>query len=243
MLNYDFNQIQLGLIAFVEDIEKKLQFMIDDLPVFVLETGDGTYMMNKKFDNVNKEVYEKNPRFVIKFVSFSHENSMDTNIFNRLIYIYGNDYYTTQCRRLQIDVSAVCTMVSPNFIKALEHMQMLLSLITRENVFTYEYMGSTFNGAYSVDAMQDVEMPDLSTTETSIRQNLDVSIQLHIYVPRVETIKPLKDVEYSEVKTDIGIINNTDKKIGTDSFEETQPIASRKDIDYPYYEKEDDKGL
>lgn len=203
MVKFDFSQIEYGLIAFVENIERKMQEMIPDIPVYVLQTGDTSYMLNSKFQNNDvSEIYEKVPRLVITFDSFSHEQDMDTNLYNRFDYFYENENYTTQFRRVQLDVTTSVILISSNFIKALEHMNMLLSIFTRQNVLTYQFCGHTYEGAFSADNMQEVEFPEMDQGTRNFKQKLDVTLQLHIYTPRVETIEIKKQ---SKVEYDLNV--------------------------------------
>ena len=84
-IKYDFNHIKTGLIAFIADLELKLQNIIPDLPVFILQTGDASYYLDKKFQNIeSKEIYQKIPRFVIGFEEIHvqpEENSNQYNVF------------------------------------------------------------------------------------------------------------------------------------------------------------------
>lgn len=205
MINYDFKQIVYGLIAFISNIEGKLKDFIPDIPVFVLQTGDNSYIMDSKFKECDANKYEKVPRFVITFTNVDHADDTDTNIRNSFEYIYTDknnkkSLQTTIARRLELDITAKCTMVSSNFITGLEHLSMLLSIFRRENVFTYEFAGSTFDGGYSCDNITEITFPEMESGTRNFIQNLDVKIQLHIYIPRIERIETYKE---SKIKYEI----------------------------------------
>lgn len=249
MVNFDFNQISTAIIAFVANIEGKLKELIQDLPVFVLQSGDGNYMLDAKFNSASKEIYEQVPRFVMKFDSFDHESDMDTYIYNKFEYTYNNKIYSATARRLQLNITCNGTLLSANFIQALEHMEILLDVIRRENVFTYEFCGNTYQGAFACDRMQDVEFPEMDTNDLKFKQSLDITLQLHLFLPRVETIEEY-DNNITPTKISIDVIDletkNLDKDPKTITTEETTKTVEvstinddRKDIVYPYYKSED----
>jgi hypothetical protein len=204
---FPFRQIETGLLAFVSDIEKKLQEIIPDIPVFVLQSGDASYLLNNKFiHNDNSELYEKIPRFVLKFESFETQQDTKTNIFNKWQYIYKNDNYVTEFRRNQINFNVIGTIVSSNYIDALKHAEIFFSLISRENPFTYEYLGSTFESAFSSDDPDPFEMPEMDAANRNFIQSKNIILQLHIYTPNVKSIKKILPVE---IGTIININNQT----------------------------------
>ena len=45
---YPFNQLEYALLGFVGNIQLKLQNIVPTMPVFILQTGDDTYMFRKK---------------------------------------------------------------------------------------------------------------------------------------------------------------------------------------------------
>lgn len=199
-VKFSFKQIEAGLLAFVADIEKKLQYIMKDLPVFVLQTGDSSYYLNTKFIQVdNKEIIEKVPRFVMTFDSISEDVSENTNAFNRFIYNFEGKNYQSDVRRIQLSISVNCTFVSSNFIQALQNLEVLISIFTRENAFTYEYCGNTYEGAYSNEG-KEIKMPEMDSGTRNVNINNNVTLQLHVFSPRVNTI-------IEEEKTEITVFN------------------------------------
>lgn len=199
-VKFSFKQIEAGLLAFVADIEKKLQYIMKDLPVFVLQTGDSSYYLNTKFVQVdNKEIIEKVPRFVMTFDSISEDVSENTNAFNRFVYNFEGKNYQSDVRRIQLSISVNCTFVSSNFIQALQNLEVLISIFTRENAFTYEYCGNTYEGAYSNEG-KEINMPEMDSGTRNVNIKNNVTLQLHVFSPRVNTI-------IEEEKTEITVFN------------------------------------
>ena len=199
-VKFSFKQIEAGLLAFVADIEKKLQYIMKDLPVFVLQTGDSSYYLNTKFIQVdNKEIIEKVPRFVMTFDSISEDVSENTNAFNRFVYNFEGKNYQSDVRRIQLSISVNCTFVSSNFIQALQNLEVLISLFTRENAFTYEYCGNTYEGAYSNEG-KEINIPEMDSGTRNVNIKNNVTLQLHVFSPRVNTI-------IEEEKTEITVFN------------------------------------
>lgn len=210
---FKFEQTIVGLTAFVGDIEKKIQDVVD-MPVFVLHSGDGSYWLNAKFhETESKEIYECIPRFVIKLDSIELSSSDLTNAYNKYVYTdkeacvgcpRDNDFvertYEAKVRRLPFKINCVCTMVSSSYIDALINMEILMSIFNRENSYTYEYDGNTYHAAYSIPSIdgQNITMPemDISGQTRNVLQEVSVELQLHVYSPRVESIHELRDFRY-----------------------------------------------
>lgn len=203
---YGFKQMLTAAIAFVTSISKTLHELMPDLPVFVLVSGDNSYIMDEKFKTVSKELYEKTPRFVIKFNSFERDQAQDTSVYNRYDFISQDEdaeekgeSARASIRRLCTYLNCNCTMVSPNFISAMIHLEMIYAIFSKENPFSYEYQGSTFNGAFTADS-QDFNFPELDSGSRNFTQNLDVKVQVHLYTPKINTIILDKDYDYDGVE-------------------------------------------
>lgn len=269
---FGFKQLTTAMIAFVTTISKKLHEMMPDLPVFVLVTGDNNYIMDEKFQTVSNELYEKTPRFVITLNSLERDQGTDTAVFNRYEFLSQDEENPDNkdemsravIRRLCYYLNCNCTMVSPNFISAMTHFEMMCAIFSRENPYTYEYQGSTFNGAFTSDS-HDFEFPELDSGSRNFNQKLDVKVQIHLYTPRLETVVNIKDYQYDGVGVEIqetGVINrkdsvkevkdkNGDEHIETETDymekdlepeeiavegvdEEGNPVEPRRDDDIPY---------
>ena len=64
---YSFNQCELSIQAMCAYIKLKLQELVPNLPVFIMNSGDFSFLVGKKFEKTdNKEVYLKTPRVVLK---------------------------------------------------------------------------------------------------------------------------------------------------------------------------------
>ena len=260
---FGFRQILTGAIAFVTSLSKAIHQLMPDLPVFVLVSGDNNYIMDEKFKTVNKEVYEKVPRFVIKFNSFERDQSTDTSTYNRYIFLSQDedspnkdDLARAVIRRLCIYLNCNCTMISPNFITAMTHLEMIYSIFSRENPFSYEYQGSTFNGAFTSES-QDFNFPESDSGSRNFTQPIDVKVQIHLYTPKIETIVLGKDYDYDGVGVIIQEkdVNNRDeispeeteyvkKDMAPEEIDvegevpqddgSVKKVEDRKDIDIPY---------
>jgi len=206
-IKYDFNQIEFGLLAFIGNLELKLQKIVSELPTFVLQTGDTGYLINEKFVlTENKEIYEKIPRFVINFDSIQYQSDQNTNQYNKFVYMYEGVRYLASGRRLAILIPVNTDFVSSNFIKGLENFEVMSTIIAKDNVFTYDFLGNTFEAAY-VFQNPDIEKPSMDfgagTRNFSVKTSFD--LQLHLLVPRIESIKLLSESGFEGMKYE-GII-------------------------------------
>lgn len=204
-IKYDFNQLKTGITAFITNLESKLQQFLVNLPVFMIETGDTSYYLNKKWEKLeNKEIYEKTPRFTIKITDISPDNDELTNQYSRFIFKKDDNEYVADGRRLPYKIQIDTNFVSSNFIKMLENFEIMSTIIARQNCFTYDFMGNTFEAAY-VFSSQSQETPSMDVG--SISRNCIVKtpfeLELHLLVPRVETIQLVNDAKLQQTQIDI----------------------------------------
>lgn len=211
-IKYDFNQIESGLIAFVANLELKLQRIIPTLPTFILQSGDTSYLIEKKFtETTNKEIYEKIPRFVIGIDDIQYQQDQNTNQYNKFIYKYEDTNYMAVGRRLALLIPINTDFISSNMVKALENFEIMSTILAKDNVFTYEFMGNSFESAYILQS-SSTEKPGLDfssgTRNFSVKTSFD--LQLQLLVPRIESIKLLSDVGFEGSKYEL---NNPINKI------------------------------
>jgi len=219
-IKYDFNQTLTGLIAFVSNIELKLHEIIPDLPVYVLQTGDTSYFLDSKFEdpkNPNQEIIQKIPRFVINFDDPQPMNDQNTNQYNKITFLKEDKTYITTGRRIAIQLTANTDFVSSNFIKALENFEIISTITARQNAFTYEFMGNTIEGAYNISANSTEKPPmEISSGTRNFIVKTSFEVQLHLLIPRIETIKLLSETGFNSIGFDIiskGLIKQLDDNI------------------------------
>lgn len=192
---YNFQQLKTGLVAFVGNIEKNLQEIIPSLPVFVLNSGDDSYYLTSKFTKTeDKEIYLKTPRFILSFDDCTPQNDQNTTQYNKVTYNFKDKNYIATCRRIAVEMNVQTDFVCSNFAKALEYYEVLLSMFSNDNSYTFEYLGNTMEASYTMQSIQ-FEKPSLeassSQKNTSIKTSILLVIQLIIIRP--ESIKLLDD--------------------------------------------------
>lgn len=222
-VNYDFKQIQKGLIGFIGDIELKLQAIIEDLPVMVIQTGDLSYYLDKKFNKIeNQEIYQSVPRITISVSDVQYNEEEKTNPYNNFIYKFNEKEYCCTARRMTLLLPIEVNFVSSNFIKMLESFEIMATIIARANVYTYEFGGNTFEACYSLSSNSN-ENPAMEVSSASrnsvAKSNFD--LQLHIIVPRINTIQLLTDATF--VETRYTLIDNAGMSQATDTLSVKNP--------------------
>ena len=204
-IKYDFNQIQTALIAFVGDLELKMQNLIPDLPVFVLQTGDMSYFLNTKFgETENKEIMQKVPRFIITFGEIQPNTEENSNKYNKITYLFENKPYRASVRRMAFNFDVTTDLVSSNFVKMLENFELMATLIVDNNVFTYEFMGNTYECAYGLTSNTQEKPPmDFGGASRNFSVKTGLELQLHLMVPRVKSIILLDETGFEVIVSDI----------------------------------------
>lgn len=211
-IKWKFNQIETVLVAFVSDLEKRLQEVIPELPVFVLQTGDMNYYFDKKFkQSENEEIYLKVPRLIINIEDIQPQADQNTNKYNKLIYSFdegvdeGVKQYIVTARRQALTVSINTDFISSNFIKGLENYEIINSILGYGCVFTYEFQGNTYETVYSVVSPSSPEKPamDFSSATRSIPIKTNIELQVQMIVPKIPTIQLFNSTGYDSVEFDI----------------------------------------
>lgn len=181
MINYKFGNILTGLIGFVASIEAKLQNIVPGVPVYMMNTGDSSYFFKGKFEeSFNNEIYQKVPRAIINTEDITLQLDQNTNQYVKLVYINDEKTYQAMGRRQATTFPITLDFVCSNFPKALEYFEMLASVFSVDNVFTYEFGGNTYQASYNSTNFSFVknEMTSSSaTTNYSVKVSVDVIFQ------------------------------------------------------------------
>lgn len=216
---YPFKQLETGLVGFIANLEKKLQEIIGEIPVYVLSTGDETYYLTSKFERTEeKEIIQKTPRLVLTIEDLANQSDQNTNPYNTLVYNFDNVNYTATFRRRSLEFVINSNLVCSNFIKSLEYFEVMSMLFSKSNVFTYEYLGNTYEGAYT-ETSQNIEKNSTDASSAS-RNNVvknAVSLILQTSIIRAESIQKYDDTIGKEIV--FNIISNP----GADSTTMTVP--------------------
>lgn len=214
-IQYSFNQFESSIIGLCSYLQLKLQEIVPNLPVFVLNTGDFSYYVDKKFvETDNKDIYLKTPRVILKIDDIQQNQSEDTNQYNKFIYKFDDKIYQAVVRRKAYNVQISCNFVSPNFIIALNHMEVMATLTAHDNVFTYEFMGNTCQSAFTIQQSGN-EVPSIDMGQGGTRNvstTFMIELQTHLLVPRIESIILLDDTEIDTIHDDIVVNGEKEQK-------------------------------
>lgn len=204
---FGFRQIERALVAFMQSLEARIHEVLPQVPVFVLWTGDNNLYMDTKFKTISKEVYEVNPRFVVKFTNFSEDTDSRTQKYNPYTYKSESEekpgLFETNMRRLLVWVDTDSTMISSNFIDALSYMEIMYGIISEEHAFTYEYQGSTFQGAFSIDSDSDFQFPESDSSQINFTQKFPIRVQIHLLVPKPKTMSEKMEVRETRIEVEV----------------------------------------
>lgn len=253
-VKYAFNQLELALIGFASYLQLRLQYLIPNIPVFFMNTGDFSYLVNKKFvETKNEDIIQKVPRFVIKLEDIQPNQQENTNQYNKIFYKFEGKNYQAVVRRLCYNVQLTTNFVSSNLITMLNHMEMMATFQARDNVFTYDFLGNTCQSAFSVQGT-GTEFPSIDMGQGGTRNpttSNNIELQVHLLVPRIETITLADETGFERTDytiTQKGFENKlyplqsgSDKE--TNDSELKYPIGSLIETTDEYSQKDDDSEL
>lgn len=206
---YPFTQIKHGLIAFLTNFDNKINGICKtNIPVYLLETGDESFWFSKKFEHKKDETRENYlsvPRITFNIDSVEMLQDQDTNQYIKMNYFYDKKTFKTQARRKAMSFPFNCNFVVSNFVMMLEYLEILLSVTSIDNVFTYEYLGNTYAGSYNAQTVifEKIPMENGGTKNFVIKATIDVQLQPQIVKP--ESIQDISDFDNNgkEIKFDI----------------------------------------
>lgn len=195
---YDFSQTITGLEAFLGVFEKRLQEIHEEIPVMVLNTGDETYLFKKKFQKVEdiKEIYLSVPRVVFDFDDASLQTDQNTSQYTYSTYVFNNILWEAQFRRQSLLFPVSCNLVCSNFIRSLQYFDMLASLLSIDNVFTYQFLNNNHDGSYNAQNFSfEKATMDQGSSSKNFVVKASIELSLQIWLPRYSTIKQLNGFE------------------------------------------------
>lgn len=188
---YNFKQFETGIVAFIGNFSNKLNNIIGNIPVYVQDTGDETFWFKEKFENVivgEGENYSKVPRVVLSIDSVEQQTDQDTNQYVKINYLFNDKIYNSQARRKALNLPFTCAFVASNFIKALEYFEVLMSVLSIDNTFTYEFLGNNYQGSYNSESISFEKTPMDNGGTKNFIINLTINVQLQPYILRFDTI-------------------------------------------------------
>ncbi len=206
-IKFSFNQLETALIAFVADLESKINRIHEDIPVYFQYNGDYSYIIRQKFeDNIkHQDVIAKTPRVVINVEDIQLQPDQFTNSFNSIYYKFEDQDYKVNVRRVPLQLSIAIDFVSPNFIQALSNFEVISTLAISENIFYYETLGFN-NPATYVFQSPTLEKPaaDMGSSTRNFSVKINFEMQMSLLTPRLETIQHLSDTIIEGIKFGIG---------------------------------------
>lgn len=217
---YDFAQTIAGLTGFIASFEIQMKQYIDNIPVYLIDSGDYMYLQELKFKKYDNNITPPNPRITLVLDDVSVSNDNNTNPFNRFEFKTNDIEYTAIGRRNVLTIPFACSAIAKGMILGLQQYEMLLAHFSVENVFTYEYAGNTFEGIYTQTSF-GIQKPTLepSTSQANFITKVGIELTLPVYLPRINTIKPLSSVGFDSVKVDLTETNdNFHQIIDSDEF-------------------------
>jgi hypothetical protein len=228
-INYKFGHLRTGLEAFIANLEKKLQFMVPNLPVFVMNTGDSSYWFQGKwvsFGDVEQhkkkhtEIYQKVPRVVLSFDDVQFQSDQNSNQFTQFQYKWNDQVWNAKGRRQATNIPVVISWVCPNYIIAIDSLEALGCIMCIDNVFTYDVLGNTYEGSFASQSFSieaGAVTPDAGAINTTIKCTVDVIMQPMMV--RAETIQPIDQAKFAGTMFTI----NADAPTYTDAINPTDP--------------------
>jgi hypothetical protein len=184
---YEFKYFEKAITAFIGNFELKINNIIPNIPVYMQDSGDDSYFLREKFED-KLELYKKIPRVIFILEDMEIQSDQDTNQYIKINYRLKDKNFNSQVRRKSINLPIVCNFVCSNYIKALEYLEVLISILSVDNAITYEHLGSVQQASFALGSIsiEKNSMDMGGSKNVVIKANIDLQIQL--FVVKYETI-------------------------------------------------------
>lgn len=231
MKNYKFENLEKGLISFIANLEAKLQYYVPEIPVYMINTGDNSYWFKRKFEtSVDKfqEIYQKVPRAILNSEDIEFMYDENTMQYSNYVYIHEEVEYTVKARRQSIIMPIPLEFVCSNYIKALGYVEMIASLLSIDNAFTYESMGNTFQGAFSSKNIT-LKKPDNDAVSRNYIIGGTINVNFQVMLIRTNSINLLNptDENGNPITRKIMIELNANSPLYKDAINPLEPNSAR----------------
>jgi hypothetical protein len=112
-------------------------------------------------------------------------------------------------RRIAISLPVNTDFISPNLIVGFQNFEIMSTIVSKENAYTYDFLGNTLEGCYVFNGT-NMEKPTMDinagTRNVSIRTTFE--LQLQLIIPRIDSIKLLSESEYKEINFNLKVNPN-----------------------------------
>ena len=208
---YQFKHLETSLIAFIADLEKKIQRVYPNIPLLMYNVDDSYILLKKYKKNEIEELYHVLPRVMLDIITVQAKMDENGSQYIRMNYIHDDEIYNTQFRQVVTGMTITINLVSSNFLKMLEYWEFLVTLFCIDNTFTYEYMGNNYGGRYIMSDTPENEKPPMSNSTSDAKNyitKLNVELSIKPSFVRLETIKKTTEKTSFIIDTDILIDDN-----------------------------------
>jgi hypothetical protein len=179
--------------------------------VFVLDTGDDTFLNKKKFEETkNKEIYLSVPRCVLNIGESTFVTDQDSSQYVDIKYMMPDEkIYKAKCRRKASNISIGLELVCSNYIKGLEYLEVVQGLMSNENVFTYSFLGNDYEASYKSETFTlDKNTMDSSANKNCVvKSTIDLQLQLMIvWYNSIKLVGDNNNLDYGNLTTEVNIL-------------------------------------
>lgn len=231
IVKYDFKQSLTGLEAFVGTFEKKIQEIHSDIPVMFFNSGDETYFFNQKFEKLTdrpdrSDIYMKTPRIVFDVEDASLQQDQNTNQYIFTNYTFKKGIWSGQFRRQSLMFPITVNFVTPNFLKSLEYFDMLASLLSIDNIFTYNFLGNSHEASFNAQNYSfEKSTMEASSNSKNFVVKASIELILQIMYPRYNTLKLIDGFAMDEADKILFelITNSNEPATQTDIIDTSEP--------------------
>lgn len=198
---FAFNQLQEALIGYLSSIEFRVNEIMNNgvdkddntgIPVICHGMDTAYYFRKKMIINPESEIYQSIPRIMVKFEDVVDNRDQNGAQDIKIRYIFNDKTYEGLFRRKTMTMTVVNHFVAANYVRALEYIEIIQSLMRRAHPYTYEFLGNTHQGAYDMVSitMQNPD-PSASSQPKDYVINFTCDLQIHLWSVNYSSIREI----------------------------------------------------
>ena len=178
---------QSAITAFMEDLRRNFRMFINDLPMYIFNTGDE--LMTNDWKPTERDItYQEIPRFECDIESISISSDQLSSPFERGEFIIHEDDedrgFSANLRRIPITYPIVCTITVSNIMEQLKWQEVFLLLLYKNNIYHFQHYKKDNRAVYRLpDDMQNERNIELGFDATRKNRTIKFTVNIDMQYP------------------------------------------------------------
>lgn len=190
--NFPHNFLENALIGMINDLS--LWMAPHNIPVFVLNTGDETFIADEKtmqlmVDNRTREaLYQQRPRIVLDIMNIEFNRDEITSPHERARFVIndtdGQHEFSAKVQRVPMTVGVGLELFTDNILYAFKYTEILTMILSKHSTYEFTYLGKVYPGSYIFNySMGDIKNLVMAQDAEKRNRILTTELSLQLAYP------------------------------------------------------------